>query len=62
MRFRMGLRVIHSRSPQGHRKCHGRSRGDSAGMDVPQVRRRDAPLHLTCTFVVGLPGFEPGTS
>jgi hypothetical protein len=27
-----------------------------------QVRRKDAPLHLTCTYVVGLPGFEPGTS
>ena len=38
------------------------SRGARAGMGFGEVRRRAAPLRLTCTFVVGLPGFEPGTS
>ena len=38
------------------------SRGVCAGTGFGEVRRRAAPLRLTCTFVVGLPGFEPGTS
>ena len=38
------------------------SRGARAGMGFGEVRRRAAPLRLTCTPVVGLPGFEPGTS
>ena len=38
------------------------SRGVFAGTGFGEVRRRAASLRLTCAFVVGLPGFEPGTS
>ena len=58
MRFRRGLWVV----PLKISQCgEGAARG-YRGDGISEGQGQGPPLPLTCTFVVGLPGFEPGTS